>query len=36
MLEAKCKHCGAIFTYEGNFPTGMHCNCDSNQFEINK
>ncbi len=36
MQEAKCKNCGAIFEFEGNFPTGMQCNCDSKNFDINK
>lgn len=36
MQEAKCKNCGAIFEFEGSFPTEMQCNCDSKNFDINK
>ena len=34
MSEAKCKNCGVIFTFNGNFPTAVHCNCESTEFDI--
>ncbi len=34
MSEAKCKGCGVIFTFDGNFPTSVECNCESKEFDI--
>lgn len=32
-MDAICKECGAIYTFEGSIPTGITCVCQSTKIK---